>query len=421
MTGTPTRGFVGVTARTSSTIRRSAGSSVGTTSELLSTCGGCHGKEHARAKQARRENDHSAHSLHQQPRVVPDRTYAATSPNRQDLLKVLPAESTVIYLSEPVLMLKAAGHRPRPAVLAAVELKGANWQRMTAFDSGRVQRYYDSNTRLLLTLGQGSAGTIHRAVWAVGVQNRDEALAHVDGLVRARVARMRESARAPLHVVDLGCGVCASLCELVQQVDVVGTGVTISRKQVAMAAERISAAGLAGKLSCVQGDFCSLPTGIATADVAYAIESFVHAASARSFFEQCSRLIRPGGKLIVCDDFLTDPRWATDTKSRRWIARFRKGWVIGSLLAPTELTALASEFGFEQTESIDLTPFLELGRPRDYGIALLMRTLGWLPIRGSYWSMLYGGHALQVALQRGYLSYLFTTWTRTERTGAQSP
>lgn len=64
--------------------------------------------------------------------------------------------------------------------------------------------------------------------------------------------------------------------------------------------------------------------------------------------------------------------------------------------------------------SPDLTPFLELGRPRDWAIALLMRLGGWLPIRGSYWSMLYGGHALQVALKRGYLRYLFTVWRRAD-------
>lgn len=283
---------------------------------------------------------------------------------------------------------------------------------MTLFDSTRVQRYYDGNTRLMLALGQGSAGTIHRAVWGAGVKNRDQALAYVDNLVRGRVAGMRQSASAPLHVVDLGCGVCASLCQLAGQVDIVGTGISISQRQVAMARERIEAAGLAKRVSCVQGDFCDLPSTIATADVAYAIESFVHAPSARAFFEQCSRLVRPGGSLILCDDFLTDQCWRSNAKAQRWLDRFRRGWVIGSLLDPLELTGLAREFGFTPAESIDLTPFLELGRPRDWGIALLMRSFGWLPIRGSYWSMLYGGHALQVALGRGYLSYLFTSWRR---------
>src|SRR5690606_5167148 len=135
---------------------------------------------------------------------------------------------------------------------------------------------------------------------------------------------------------------------------------------------------------------------------------------ARAFFEHCARLIRPGGVLLLCDDFLTNREWRDNVPARTWIDRFQRGWVIGSLLDPGELATLAHEFGFTREESIDLTPYLELGRPRDWGIALLMRTLGWLPIERSYWSMLYGGHALQVALQRGYLSYLFTAWRRVD-------
>ena len=43
---------------------------------------------------------------------------------------------------------------------------------MTATNATPAQRYYDDNTGLLLKLGQGREGTIHRAVWGPGVDTR---------------------------------------------------------------------------------------------------------------------------------------------------------------------------------------------------------------------------------------------------------
>ncbi|HEU5075077.1 MAG TPA: methyltransferase domain-containing protein [Polyangiaceae bacterium] len=283
---------------------------------------------------------------------------------------------------------------------------------MTSSDRAPAQRYYDDNTRLLLTLGQGREGTIHRAVWGPGVTTRAQAMVYVDELVAEHAARMQAQRQAPLHVVDLGCGVGATLCRIAARTNICGTGVSISERQVAMAGERIAAVGLADRVRSVHGDFCHLPPGLAPAGLAYAIEAFVHARSARAFFEQCAALVERDGALILCDDFIADPRVASDPAAQRWLERFRRGWVVGSLLDFSQLETVAREHGFENEETIDLSRFQEMNRPRDYAIGALMRSFGWLPIADSYWSMLYGGHALQVAHKRGFLRYLFSVWRK---------
>lgn len=283
---------------------------------------------------------------------------------------------------------------------------------MTASDSDLAQRYYDDNTRLLLTLGQGREGTIHRAVWGPGVTTRAEAMVYVDELVAERAARLQAERETPLHVVDLGCGVGATLCRIAARTNICGTGVSISERQVAMAQERIASLRLADRVRSVHGDFCRLPPGLACAGLAYAIEAFVHARSARAFFAECGALVERDGTLILCDDFIADRSVATDPAAQRWLERFRRGWVVGSLLDFSELESLARDHGFEHQETIDLSRFQEMNRPRDYAIGALMRSFGWLPIKDSYWSMLYGGHALQVAHKRGFLRYLFSVWRK---------
>lgn len=284
---------------------------------------------------------------------------------------------------------------------------------MSGIDATPAQRYYDDNTRLLLTLGQGREGTIHRAVWGPGVTLRAHALVYVDELIADRAVRLQAERETPLHVVDLGCGVGATLCRIAaRSPSIHGTGVSISERQVAMALERIDVFRFAERLSAVHGDFCDLPSGLTPAGLAYSIEAFVHAKSARAYFRECAKLVEPGGMLIVCDDFVANAHVASQPTAEKWLDRFRRGWVVGSLLDSTELDAIAREHGFEPEETLDLSEYQEMNRPRDYAIGALMRSFGWLPINDSYWSMLYGGHALQVAHKRGWLRYLFKVWRK---------
>jgi tocopherol O-methyltransferase len=229
---------------------------------------------------------------------------------------------------------------------------------------------------------------------------------YIDGLIVERLRGISAlSGQARLRVADLGCGVCASLCYIAQQLPIVGTGITISPAQAQLASQRIAGLGLSEYVRCVQGNFCSLPAGLEPVDLAFMIESFVHAPDAAALFEQASRLIRPGGYLMICDDLLASAAVRSQPRARDWVQRFRDGWKAFNVISESEAHALAQPHGFEPVETLDLTPFLEIRRPRDYAMGALMRCFGWLPIDGSYWSMLYGGHALQVALKRGWIRH----------------
>ena len=281
-----------------------------------------------------------------------------------------------------------------------------------SLDTQHVRHYYEENTRLFLQLGQGTEGTIHRAIWGPGVKTRQQAMAYADSLIARRIRTQHEDPARDCHVVDLGCGVGASLCRLASSLSVRGTGVTISPAQVRLARARIAAAELSDSVRCVEGNFCNLPASIEPADLAFAIESFVHSPSLSDFFQQCSGLVREGGKLIVCDDFISDPAFEQQSGPRRLFDRFREGWVAPNLVDFATADRMAAQHGFEPVERIDLTPYLEMSRPRDWAIGALVRSVGWLPLRGSYFSMLRGGHAMQRCLKKGWAKHWFAVWQR---------
>ncbi|WP_432839423.1 SAM-dependent methyltransferase [Dactylosporangium sp. CA-092794] len=273
-----------------------------------------------------------------------------------------------------------------------------------------VRRYYDRNTAAFDRLGQGGA-SIHRAVWGPGVTTRDEAFHHVDELL---LDELPDGAAEP-SVVDLGCGLGASLAYLAGRAPIRGEGLTISPRQAEGAARLLAAAGLDGRIRCREGNYLAVPDDLAgTADLTFSIEAFLHSPDAGGYFREAARTLRPGGRLAVCDDFLTpaaaDP--ALPPREARRLAEFREGWRVGSLLTVEQTVAAAAEHGLVLASDTDLTQHLELRRPRDRFIAALVAAGRPVHPRGEYWLMLAGGDALQWCLLNGLLNYRFLVFTR---------
>jgi len=273
-----------------------------------------------------------------------------------------------------------------------------------AFDASRVREYYDRQTAGFLALGQGGAeAAIHRAVWGPGVTTRQAAFHFVEDQIVEALARLgAERPGTVPHVVDLGCGVGGSLTYLAARTTIRATGITLSPVQARLAADRIRALGLGDRVSCIEGDYTRLPASVPPADLAFAIESFVHGPSPEAFFAQCARLVRPGGALVICDDVL---RPTTDPRAGRMLARFRRGWHVNTLISREQMTAYAAGAGFSHEHSTDLTPWLELGRPRDAAIGAFVALFGWLPLDRTPVAHVVGGSALQTCLARGWIGY----------------
>jgi SAM-dependent methyltransferase len=276
----------------------------------------------------------------------------------------------------------------------------------------KVRDYYEANTRMFLL---GSAeGALHRELWGPGTADRRDALHYVHRRVLDQVTALCPSGRA--RVVDLGCGVGAGALYLAERVPAEVHGVSLSPRQVAHARRlaRRRAGALRGSCTFHEGDFCALPAAvvdaIAGADLACAIESFVHAASAPAFFEQAAAALRPGGRLVVIDDLVAGaapdrPAAAGAAAAHPLVEAFRAGWHVHSLLGAAEVAAIAARAGFELAAHTSLSPYMRLGRPRDR----LIRALQPLLRRGSrysYWCQsLVGGDALQRCHQLGLLEY----------------
>ncbi|WP_246002718.1 SAM-dependent methyltransferase [Allorhizocola rhizosphaerae] len=269
--------------------------------------------------------------------------------------------------------------------------------------TARVRRYYDRNAAAFERLGQGGA-SIHRAVWGPGVTTRSAAFHHVDELI---LDSLPPDIARPT-VVDLGCGLGASLLYLAGRTDMRGEGITLSPAQAARATRLIAEAGAGSRVRCREGNYLAVPDDLAgIADLTFSIEAFIHSPDPDLYFQQAARTLRPGGKLVLCDDFLTSSSPPGTARGTRLLREFRAGWHASSLLTVEQVRTLAAKHGLTMSRDLDLTAHLELRRPRDRWVSLLL-ALG-RPLRpsGEYWQSLVGGNALQHALLEGLLSYRF--------------
>ncbi|WFE30262.1 methyltransferase domain-containing protein [Solwaraspora sp. WMMD791] len=272
----------------------------------------------------------------------------------------------------------------------------------------RVADYYDANTRRFLRFGESTSNdAIHRGLWLPGVTNTTEAADAVNRLLVERLSGHVPAGEG--RVLDLGCGVGATVVRLAHAIDAQVTGVTISQVQVEIAGRRLAAEGLTDRCQVVCGDFAQLP-----AEPRYhamvAIESMVHAPSLPELVPSLAARLRPGGRLIVCDDWMTDKDRGLAARER-CLEQFRAGWRIGSLHTVAEFAAMGEPAGLRLVEDLDLTAHVRLGRPRDRAIDVVLGAAGVVPrmrdrlVGTPFWANMIGGSALQTGLSRRWLEY----------------
>jgi tocopherol O-methyltransferase len=133
---------------------------------------------------------------------------------------------------------------------------------------------------------------VHHGFWRTGDETDQEA---TEALVELVAERLDLSVGQ--EVVDIGCGYGASAQYLAEHRGVRVTGLTISGAQARIAEARLP---MAGSLRCLQRDWLDNGLEDAAFDRGYAIESSEHMVDKARFFTEAWRVLRPGGRLVVC-------------------------------------------------------------------------------------------------------------------------
>jgi SAM-dependent methyltransferase len=270
---------------------------------------------------------------------------------------------------------------------------------MQNLDTRAIQNYYEHNTRWFLRFAPSASLTIHRALWTEGVTTHARALNYSNELIRAEIESL-EFAR--VRVLDLGCGVGASLFDLLAHLPIpaIGIGLTISHVQAQLAHRHARA-----QCHFAQADFHAIPLA-GKFDVVYSIEAFCHTLDPARYFSECARVLARAGRLILVDDFLGERAAQTlSANERRWLDAYQNGWLVPNIRAVAVVETVARANGLHLVRQQHLTPFLKLRALPDF-FARALRAVGELiPARHPIVPSMLGSLALQQCLAMSVVEY----------------
>jgi tocopherol O-methyltransferase len=146
---------------------------------------------------------------------------------------------------------------------------------------------------------------VHHGLWRSGRETATEAVEALSDHVGARLGL--DSGAPPHSLIDIGCGYGATARRFAARHDARVIGYTLSREQAGQA-------GSSQGVDICVGDWLHNDLPDDSADGAYAIESSEHMADKPGFFAQAFRVLKPGGRLVVC-------AWLADEDAGPWAIR----------------------------------------------------------------------------------------------------
>ncbi|WDZ83485.1 SAM-dependent methyltransferase [Micromonospora cathayae] len=161
------------------------------------------------------------------------------------------------------------------------------------------------------------------------------------------------------RLLDAGCGPGQTAVYLAQTYGVRVTGVTLSRVEMAAAAARAAANGLADQVRFQLADYMALPFADGSFDAVLALESLQNAPDAAGALRELFRVLRPGGRLSFSDFSLR----ANDEPER--IRKFMTTLKLTELPTLEQWLALTEAAGFEIEEYTQCGPRV-FGRKAKY-------------------------------------------------------
>jgi tocopherol O-methyltransferase len=147
---------------------------------------------------------------------------------------------------------------------------------------------------------------VHHGLWRTGAETPAQATRALLDLVADR-ARIGSGS----HVCDVGCGYGASARALAEGRGAAVTGLTVSAAQHAHAHAHARKASGPSRVECLLRDWLENDLPSESFDAVIAIESISHMEDKARAFAECARVLRPGGRVAVCDWLAAEspPRW----------------------------------------------------------------------------------------------------------------
>lgn len=226
-------------------------------------------------------------------------------------------------------------------------------------NNSKVVAYYEQTEKTYENWGNSDVYELH---YGYRDEPEDD---HLTSLMRLNeiVAEEAEIKQGD-SILDAGCGVGASSIWLAKNKNAIVNGISLCQAQVEKARNfaRSNEIDYLTSFSCQ--DYTKTTFADESFDVVWGIESICYAQDKRNFLKEAYRILRPGGRVVVADYFLTKDNFSEieDHCLRKWL----EGWVMPNLPSENEFKNWMSSSDFKNVKAKDITENISVSADEIY-------------------------------------------------------
>ncbi len=266
----------------------------------------------------------------------------------------------------------------------AAVMKASSWQSL----SEKIRVFYDKSSRLWESVW---GEHMHHGFYGTDGRSRVASPAEAQHLLIDRLLEWSGVGR-PGTILDVGCGIGGSSLVLADRYGAAVTGITLSPVQCRRAGERARLAGSGDGVDFVVADAMAMPFDADHFDLVWSLESGEHMPDKRRFLQECLRVLKPGGRLVLatwCHRADEPPAPPLSADERRELERIYDLYHLPGTISLPSYERIAADLGFAEIRvddwSVAVAPFWDdvLRSALQPRVMMAVMKCGWETVLGA--------------------------------------